>query len=86
MPATLAQLMQAHLSKGGAAPEADALVFTSPGGRPMRYRNFQGRIWKPTIEALELPHVGIHALRHSGAANPRPLVRGLHADDLRTRV
>lgn len=35
---------------------------------PVRYRNFEGRIWKPTFQRLKLPAVGLHVLRHSAAA------------------
>jgi integrase len=31
-------------------------------------RRFTNRIWKPTLEQLKLPAVGIHVLRHSAAA------------------
>jgi integrase len=46
----------------------DELVFTSPQGRPLRYRNFLGRVWHPTLKRLGLSVVGIHTLRHSAAA------------------
>lgn len=55
--------LEAHV-----APEADALVFTGPKGGPLRYRYAHGSLWRPTLAALGLPAVGLHALRHSAGA------------------
>lgn len=41
---------------------------TSPEGASLRHSTFTNRIWKPTLEQLKLPPVGIHVLRHSAAA------------------
>jgi hypothetical protein len=38
-------------------------VSTSPTGAPLRYRNFMRRVWRPTLEDLELSYVGVHVLR-----------------------
>jgi integrase len=46
----------------------DALLFTSPKGKPLRYGNFMRTVWKPALVELGLPDVGIHVLRHSAAA------------------
>jgi integrase len=46
----------------------EELVFTSPQGKPLRYRNFLSRVWHPTLKRLGLSVVGIHTLRHSAAA------------------
>jgi integrase len=45
-----------------------AFVFTAPVGGTIGYNNFRNRVWKPTLERLGLPSVGIHVLRHSAAA------------------
>jgi integrase len=35
---------------------------------PLRYSNFRTEVWRPTLERLKLPAVGLHVLRHSAAA------------------
>ena len=49
-------------------PDDDALVFTSPRGTTIRYTNFARRVWRPALAGAGLPHVGVHALRHTCAA------------------
>jgi integrase len=67
LPPSLAAAFERHLEERvGAA--ADALLFTSPKGKPLRYGNFMRTVWKPTLLELGLPDVGIHVLRHSAAA------------------
>jgi integrase len=34
----------------------------------MRYSNFRRDIWRPSLERLGLPMVGVHVLRHSAVA------------------
>jgi integrase len=67
LPPSLAGEFKRHLEEG-VGLEPDALVFTSPTGAPLRYRNFMRRVWRPTLEHLQLPYVGVHVLRHSAAA------------------
>jgi integrase len=45
-----------------------APVFRGPAGGQLRYRTFHGRVWKPALVRLGLPHAGLHVLRHSAAA------------------
>lgn len=49
-------------------PGDESLVFQAPEGGPIRYNNFARRVWKPALTAAGLPHMGIHALRHTCAA------------------
>jgi integrase len=67
LPPSLAVTFERHLDErvDGAT---DALLFTSPKGKPLRYGNFMRTVWKPTLMELGLPDVGIHVLRHSAAA------------------
>ncbi len=58
----------ARLDSGLISKCPDDLVFTAPRGGPLRYQNFLGRVWHPTLELLGLPIVGVHVLRHSAAA------------------
>jgi integrase len=72
LPASLAAELERHLEER-VTREADALLFRSPKGKPLRYGNFMRTIWKPALKDLGLPDVGIHVLRHSAAA---ALIRG----------
>jgi integrase len=35
---------------------------------PLRYSRFRPTVWIPLLARLDVPHVGMHALRHSAAA------------------
>ncbi len=49
--------------------DPEALVFTSPEGAALRHSNFYKRVWRPAVEAADLPDgVRIHDLRHSAAS------------------
>jgi integrase len=67
LPPSLLELLRIHLDEN-VSPDPDALLFTSPEGSPVRYSNFRREVWRPTLERLGLPLVGLHVLRHSGAA------------------
>lgn len=45
--------------------EPDALVFTSPHGKPLRHPNFRRGVWYPALAATGLD-VHLHDLRHTG--------------------
>ena len=49
-----------------ARPGDDGLVFTSPGGGPLRHTNFRGRFWVPALAAAGLPPMHFHDLRYTG--------------------
>ena len=57
--------MKTHLADFG-APEADALVFTSPTGMPLRHNNFRRRVWLPALAEAALTDLHFHDLRHTG--------------------
>ncbi len=40
----------------------DELLFVGPKGGPLRYRHFYMKHWRPALERLGLPLVGIHVL------------------------
>ena len=46
--------------------QADALVFTSPAGMPLRHSNFYRRVWIRAVQASGLPDLHFHDLRHTG--------------------
>jgi integrase len=51
----------------GGRPEPDELLFTLPDGT-MWNPDYLSRCWRRTVEALGLPRVGLHVLRHSNAS------------------
>lgn len=45
------------------------LVFTAPGGGPLRHANFRNRVWLPALREARLPaDTRIHDLRHTAVA------------------
>ncbi len=46
-------------------PDPDALLFTSPTGKPLRHGNFRRRIWLPALAASGVD-IHLHDLRHTG--------------------
>jgi integrase len=63
LPSSLARALERLLTA-----DPNAFLFRSPSGQPPRHSNFYNRLWRPTLRRLDLPMVGLHALRHSGAA------------------
>jgi integrase len=64
-PAHIAPALKSHLADF-VAPQADALVFTSPTGAPLRRGNFRRRVWGPALGRAGIPEVHFHDLRHTG--------------------
>ena len=63
LPATVAAALAAHLRDHAEGP--DRLVFTSPGGHPIRRNTFNAKVWQPLVEAAGLPAgTRLHDLRH----------------------
>ena len=56
-PAQITADLKTHLADF-VAPEADALVFTSPTGRPLRHNNFRRRVWLSALAKPKLRLVG----------------------------
>ncbi|MFF9117286.1 tyrosine-type recombinase/integrase [Streptomyces massasporeus] len=50
--------------------KADELLFTAPGGGPLRYANFRARTFDPAVKAAGLAGLGVtpHKLRHTAAS------------------
>jgi integrase len=67
LPRFLADELALHLAHR-VGPQPDAPLFTGPDGGPLHHSNFRTRVWRPTLESLGLPAVGMHVLRHSAAA------------------
>jgi integrase len=67
LPRFLRAMLTRHLESVPADP--DALVFTAPGGGPLRLSNFRRRVWVPALRAARLPEgLRIHDLRHTCVA------------------
>jgi integrase len=64
-PATITPDLIWHLARF-TAPDGDALVFTSPTGRPLRRGNFRRRVWAKAAEVAGIPDAHFHDLRHTG--------------------
>lgn len=61
VPATLAWMLEAQINLNG--PDRE-LIFTTPGGRMWRERNFYRDVWEPTQKATGLD-IRPHECRHS---------------------
>lgn len=66
IPPSIAAALTRHLKTVDKSP--DALLFRGPKGGPIRYRYAYMSLWRPALERLGLPAVGLHTLRHSAAA------------------
>ena len=64
LPAAIMPVIRQHMS-WLVKPDDEALLFTSPEGRPLR-RNFRQRVWLPALRAAGLPVIHFHDLRHTG--------------------
>lgn len=65
IPAELANLLEVHL-QSHVGPEADALVFTSRDGHPLRRTKFRLK-WTSACQAAKISGLHFHDLRGSGA-------------------
>jgi integrase len=67
LPPSFLSMLSEHIDErtGNAA---DSLLFTSARGFPIRYSRLRPIVWLPTLKALGLRVVGMHAFRHSAAA------------------
>ena len=82
--------LRKHLA---AIDQAEALVFTSPDGTPLRHSNFYRRAWMPALKAVGLEGVHFHDLRHTGnqlssdaGANLRELMERMGHDSMRAAL
>jgi integrase len=67
LPRFLRTMLNRHLQ--GVPADPGALVFTAPGGGPLRLTNFRRRVWVPALRAAKLSErVRIHDLRHKCAS------------------
>ena len=68
LPKFLREMLNHHLTSF-AAPDAEALVFTTSNGTPLRNSNFSSNVWGPAVQAAGLPEgLRVHDLRHTAVA------------------
>jgi integrase len=66
LPAFLVEMIGEHIAR---YPSQSGHVFTSPGGGPVRHRNYMARHFGAAVEASGLPTgLRFHDLRHTCAA------------------
>jgi integrase len=71
-------MLSAHMAAVGlSADDRDALLFTAPGGGPLRYTNWLRRVWYPATVAAGLGEMV------ADAATGRRRYEGLGFHDLR---
>ncbi len=67
LPAFLADLLSEYLKE--VETDMDALVFTTKTGTTLRVSNWHSRVWRPVVEASEVPQrARPHDLRHFRAS------------------
>jgi integrase len=65
VPAFLVEELAQHLARFA---DSSGLLFSAPGGGPIRRTNFRRRIWEPAVESTVGKPCTFHDLRHSHAA------------------
>jgi integrase len=97
LPAPIRTLLTEHLASflpGGAS--ADALIFTTPGGNPVRHGLFYRRVFRPAVKRALPPSkhaLRWHDLRHTAASLSLAVSPNLHLvkerlghEDIRTTI
>lgn len=64
LPRFVSDELATHL----ASVELDGLVFTAPGGGPLRVGNFRKAVWLPAVADCGLDGLRVHDLRHTCAS------------------
>lgn len=54
IPAAIMPIVREHVERMGDVGD-ERLIFTSPGGAPLRHPNFRQRVWVPALRAAGLP-------------------------------
>jgi integrase len=68
LPQTVADALARHIRDHGTG--AEGLIFTSPKGEPLNYKNFRARVWAKVLSGMEDVPDGatLHTLRHTYAS------------------
>ncbi len=83
LPAPVVAELEVHLEQF-AQSGRDGLVFTAPEGGSLRRGNFRRRVWVPAINAVGVPHLRFHDLRHTG--NTMAAATGASTKELMSRM
>lgn len=84
VPDEFIDLIDAHM-KAYVGTEPDALLFTTPSGRPIRRGSFGKLVgWKNAVESIGVPGLHFHDLRHTG--NMLAAASGASTRDLMARM
>jgi integrase len=68
VPDWIMTMLSEHLAaRGLTGADADAYVFVSPTGLPLRYSDWLAHVWWPTREAAGFPRLRFHDVRHTAA-------------------
>lgn len=97
LPKAIRELLSEHLAVASVAGNGpDALVFTTPSGKPIRHNLFYKRVFKPAVERALPPEkqgLRFHDLRHTCASLSLAVAPNLHAvkerlghEDIRTTI
>jgi integrase len=65
LPDLIVPILRSHLDSF-TQPEDDALIFTSPTGKPLRHGLWRSRVWVKATSQIGLPGLHFHDLRHAG--------------------
>jgi integrase len=65
LPDLIVPILRSHLDSF-TQPEDDALIFTSPTGKPLRHGLWRSRVWVKATSQIGLPGPHFHDLRHAG--------------------
>ncbi len=83
VPAVIRPALARHMATFTAS-QADALVFTSPTGTPLRDGNFRRRVWGRALTKAGLSDTHFHDLRHTG--NTLTAIAGASLRELMDRM
>jgi integrase len=67
IPSFVADQLVTHMATWS-EPGPNGLVFTSPGGGPIRWRSWVGRYWRPVVDPLGHKDLRFHDMRHTFAS------------------
>lgn len=83
LPRPLVRELEVHLGLF-AQPGIDGYVFTAPEGGTIRRGNFRKRVWLPAVQAVGVPNLRFHDLRHTG--NTMAAATGASTKELMSRM
>jgi integrase len=82
IPEVVVVALREHLTALGDA-DAEAFVFPSPDGQPLRSENFRQRVWHPAARAAGVEGLRFHDLRHAAgtmaATTPGATIKDVQA-------